>query len=54
VLACLSKDPDGRPESARALADALHACDDVSAWDEAAARAWWHEHALRKRAVKTA
>lgn len=54
VLACLSKDPDQRPESARALADALHACDDVPPWNELDARAWWREHTARKGAAKTA
>jgi serine/threonine-protein kinase len=54
VLACLSKDPDGRPESARALADALHACDDVTPWDELDARRYWRERATRKDAAKTA
>jgi hypothetical protein len=54
VLACLAKDPDQRPESARALADALHACDDVPPWNELDARAWWREHAARKEAAKTA
>ena len=54
VMACLSKDPDQRPESARALADALHACDDVAPWDENTARRYWHERALSKSAAKTA
>jgi serine/threonine-protein kinase len=54
VLACLSKDPDGRPESARALADALHACDDVSPWDELDARRFWRERATRRGAAQTA
>jgi hypothetical protein len=54
VLSCLAKDPDQRPESARALADALHACDDVPPWDELDARRYWHERAMRKNAAKTA
>jgi serine/threonine-protein kinase len=54
VLSCLAKDPDQRPESAKALADALKACDDVPAWDETAARGYWRERALRRNAAKTA
>ena len=54
ILSCLAKDPDQRPESARALADALHACDDVQPWDEIDARRYWHERAMRKNAAKTA
>jgi serine/threonine-protein kinase len=40
VMACLSKDPAGRPESARALARALKAIP-VEPWTEEAAAAWW-------------
>jgi serine/threonine-protein kinase len=54
VLSCLAKDPDARPESARALADALGACDDVPAWDENDARRFWRERAMRKTAAQTA
>ena len=54
VLSCLAKDPDQRPESARALADALHACDDVQPWNEMEARRYWRERALQKSAAKTA
>jgi serine/threonine-protein kinase len=55
VLSCLAKDPDGRPESARALMRALDACDDVEPWDELGAQSWWHDwSARRKEAARTA
>ncbi len=54
ILRTLSKDPDERPESARAFADALHACDDVAAWDELDARRYWRERATRREAAQTA
>jgi len=50
VLAALAKEPDERPESARAFRDALLACDDVPSWDERRAAAWWRDRgaALRR------
>ncbi len=45
VLSCLTKDPAQRPQSARALRDALLACD-VPVWTERDARAWWNDHDL--------
>jgi hypothetical protein len=54
ILRTLSKDPDERPESARAFADALHACDDVTPWNEVDAQRFWRERATRKDAAKTA
>jgi serine/threonine-protein kinase len=54
ILRTLSKDPDERPDSARAFADALHACDDVPAWDELDARRYWRERATRRNAAQTA
>jgi eukaryotic-like serine/threonine-protein kinase len=41
VLDCLQKDPNQRPESARALMDRLAACDDVEPWVAEEARRWW-------------
>jgi serine/threonine-protein kinase len=46
VLACLSKDPKGRPESAAELRRLLEACE-VEPWDNALAQSWWREHQLR-------
>ena len=43
VLACLAKDPDGRPQSAAELRRRIEACA-VEPWDSAQARNWWHEH----------
>jgi hypothetical protein len=54
VLSCLDKDPDGRPESARALLRSLDACQDVEPWDELEAQRWWRERALRKETARTA
>ena len=54
ILRTLSKDPDERPESARAFADALHACDDVAPWDELDAQRFWRERTMRKDAAQTA
>jgi serine/threonine-protein kinase len=43
VLACLAKDPAGRPQSARALSEQLAAVP-VPAWTPERARAWWTLH----------
>ncbi|HSS44303.1 MAG TPA: serine/threonine-protein kinase [Thermoanaerobaculia bacterium] len=43
VLECLEKDPNRRPESARALMDRFAACDDVEPWGADEARRWWRE-----------
>jgi len=43
IMACLSKDPDERPESAQALAEMLRACD-CGSWSREDARLWWHEY----------
>ncbi len=52
ILACLAKDPDRRPASARALLEALDACVSEPAWTQERARDWWmlHEPARYERA----
>ncbi len=43
VLACLEKEPAGRPQSAAELQKRLEACV-VEPWDARAAQSWWVEH----------
>ncbi|MBX3275270.1 MAG: serine/threonine protein kinase [Sandaracinaceae bacterium] len=38
---CLDKDPARRPQSGRALQDALQECEDADRWDRDAAAEWW-------------
>ncbi len=46
ILACLAKEPDGRPRDARELRRALQhiPVPDGQRWDEESARAWWDRH----------
>jgi len=44
VMACLAKRPEDRPESMRALASRLAACQVAGAWTNEMAEAWWSEH----------
>ena len=44
VMACLAKRPEERPDSMRALAARLSACQDSGTWTNEAAEAWWLEH----------
>jgi serine/threonine-protein kinase len=44
ILACLSKDPDERPQSADALAARLDACRELAPWTPERARRWWEVH----------
>lgn len=47
VLACLAKDPAGRPQTARELSSRLAEVDGASAWTQDRARAWWAAHQPR-------
>jgi serine/threonine-protein kinase len=41
ILACLAKDPMDRPQTARALREALEACEDAGRWKDTQAAEWW-------------
>jgi serine/threonine-protein kinase len=43
LMACLTKEPDDRPQTAQELADRLEALD-LGRWTRADARAWWDTH----------
>jgi serine/threonine-protein kinase len=44
ILACLEKNPDRRPKSARELAASLRRCAGSSAWTPERAERWWRTH----------
>jgi eukaryotic-like serine/threonine-protein kinase len=44
VMACLAKDPAGRPATARELASQLAALPLAQGWDESRRRQWWERH----------
>jgi serine/threonine-protein kinase len=44
VLACLAKVPGSRPDSARALRNALERCADAGSWRPEDAEAWWQRY----------
>jgi eukaryotic-like serine/threonine-protein kinase len=45
IMACLAKDPDARPQSAKELGTRLAAAVSTTAWTEERALAWWSLHA---------
>jgi serine/threonine-protein kinase len=56
VSRCLSSDPSERPQSARALAAALDACEGLGDWGEEDARRFWqvtHRHAIARWTAPT-
>ena len=44
VLACLAKEPAGRPGTARELLERLEQCPSRAGWTRARAATWWQEH----------
>jgi serine/threonine protein kinase len=44
VMACLEKDPDKRPQSARELFQMACACGPDARWTQESARTWWTQH----------
>jgi len=53
VMACLSKNPDGRPQTAEALIRLLAASNDFDAWNPDDAESWWRTNrpeSIAKRA----
>jgi serine/threonine-protein kinase len=44
ILACLEKDPTGRPRDADVLAEALRACEPEDPWTPDRADDWWQAH----------
>jgi serine/threonine-protein kinase len=45
ILACLTKDPNGRPGSAAEILDRLQSQSDAGTWSERDADRWWQERA---------
>ena len=44
ILACLEKDADKRPQSARELRQRLADCSDAGVWEREQAQTWWAAH----------
>ena len=51
VMACLAKEPSGRPASARELCDRLGRCEVDAAWTRDDARRWWETRMEAETAV---
>jgi serine/threonine-protein kinase len=44
IMQCLAKDPEQRPDSARAMRERLTACFEIRRWRQADARTWWERY----------
>jgi len=53
ILSCLAKQPDQRPCSASAMAEALAKLPVAGGWSEAEARSWWRAHRVGAAAAGT-
>ena len=45
IMACLEKNPNRRPQTARELVDALGALQFARPWNDERARLWWQRNA---------
>ena len=54
ILMCLEKEPSRRPKNASSLSKALSACDNLQAWGEEEAQAWWLRFEKRRKDASSA
>jgi serine/threonine-protein kinase len=52
VMACLSKKPEERPQSALELIDRLQKCADLGVWSDDDARQWWSSISVGRESIQ--